>query len=572
MEGGALPPAASVRTPERLLAVWAGARDGLWDWDVASGEISFSPRWKEILGYTEGELPDRVEEWFRRVHPHDLPDLKRSLAEVMAGRAAHVERELRMIHKGGQWRWVLCRGARVAGHELLGGSMTDVTALKLAENRLLVEASHDRLTGLPNEALFLDRLALALVRSARRPEMSIAVLYLDLDRFHTVNDSLGVEAGDELLVEIATRLTQLLRLGDTLARLGGDKFAVLLEGVRGSDEAVAFAQEVHHVLERPLRLGGHEVFAQGSIGIALARTSTDRPEDILRDATTAMHRAKQDGSCVCEVFDPEMNQQAKERLRLEADLHHALQRDEFVLHYQPIVNLAEGGLSAFEALVRWQHPERGLVRPDLFIPIAEETGLIVPLGRWVLERACRTMRQLHQRFPHSEHVSVAVNLSGRQFEDGELVASVSEALAATELSPSRLELEMTESVVMARTRENAQRLHSLRALGIRLLIDDFGTGYSSLSSLQSFPLDCLKIDRTFVSRMEFEEEKCEIVRTIVALARTLKMEVVAEGIETSEQLAMLRELGCEYGQGYLFSSAVDSQAISGWMERPQSWG
>jgi diguanylate cyclase (GGDEF)-like protein/PAS domain S-box-containing protein len=556
---------------QRLLATWAGARDGLWDWHVPSGKVRFSPRWKEILGHAEAELADRPEEWFARVHPEDLPELKQGLASLVEGRARKLELELRMIHRSGQWRWVMCRAARPEGHDVLGGSLTDVTALKLAENRLLVEASHDRLTGLPNESLFLDRLALALVRSSRRPGQSVAVLYLDLDRFHTVNDSLGVEAGDELLVEIARRLQGTLRLGDTLARVGADKFALLLDGVRGAETAVDFAQEIARTLRHPLRLEGHEVFAQGSVGIALARSAADRPEDLLRDAITAMHRAKRDGATVCEVFDPEMNQQAKQRLKMEGDLHHALERGEFVLHYQPIVSLATGGLAGFEALVRWHHPERGLVRPDLFIPIAEETGLIVPLGSWVLGEACRTMRGLHERFPHSDHVSVAVNLSGRQFEDGELMGSVARALEESSLSPERLELEMTESVVMARTRENSERLHSLRDLGIRLLIDDFGTGYSSLSSLQSFPLDSLKIDRTFVSRMEFETEKREIVGTIVSLARTLEMEVVAEGIETPEQLAMLRELGCEYGQGFFFSSAVDSQSIVGWMERPPRW-
>jgi diguanylate cyclase (GGDEF)-like protein/PAS domain S-box-containing protein len=556
----------------RLLATWAGARDGLWDWDLTSGALRFSPRWKELLGHAESELADRPEEWFRRVHAQDLGELKRALFELETGRAPRFELEMRLLHKNGSWRWFLCRAARLAGSTHVGGSLTDVTALKLAENRLLVETSHDRLTGLPNETLFLDRLALALVRASRRPAPSVAVLYLDLDRFHTVNDSLGVEAGDELLVEIARRLLGELRLGDTLARLGGDEFALLLDGVRGPDEAVARAHELARVLRAPLRLGGHEVFAQGSIGIALAQSAAERPEDLLRDAITAMHRSKKDGARVCEVFHPEMNQQAKERLRLEGDLHHALERGEFVLHYQPIVSLARGGLAAFEALVRWQHPARGLVRPDLFIPIAEETGLIVPLGSWVLEEACRTMRALHERYADARHVSVAVNLSGRQFEDRELVASVARALERTALDPARLELEMTESVVMARTHQNAERLHSLRDLGIRLLIDDFGTGYSSLSSLQSFPLDSLKIDRTFVSRMEFDEEKREIVRTIVALARTLEMEVVAEGIETAEQLAMLRELGCEYGQGFYFSNALDERAAASWMEKPPSWG
>ncbi len=586
MEGWIPPEETHASALERLQATWAGARDGLWDWDLARGEIRFSPRWKEILGYGAGldqpEVLARPEEWFRRVHPRDLEELKRGLGGLMTGRSSLLELEIRMIHRSGNWRWVLCRGARLPGREVLGGSLTDVTALKLAENRLLVETSHDRLTGLPNESLFLDRVALALVRSTRRPGREVAVLYLDLDRFHTVNDSLGVEAGDEVLVEIAGRLTGLLRLGDTLARLGGDKFAVLVDGAGGAPQAVEFAREIARSLERPFAVAPvgrtadrsmrHEVFAQVSIGIALARTGVERPEELLREAVTAMHRAKRDGSTVCEVFDPEMNQQAKERLRLEGELHHALDRREFVLHYQPIVSLPEGRLSAFEALLRWQHPERGLVRPDVFVPIAEETGLIVPLGRWVLEEACRSMRSWHGRFPHSAHVSVAVNLSGRQFEDDELVGSVADALERTRLDPQRLELEMTESVVMAKSHENAARLHALRELGIRLLIDDFGTGYSSLSSLRSFPLDCLKIDRTFVSRMEFEEEKCEIVRTIVALARTLRMEVVAEGIETAEELSMLRELGCEYGQGFYFSSAIDSGAVGSWMEKPPSWG
>jgi len=556
---------------QRLLATWAGARDGLWDWDPAWDRVRFSPRWKELVGCSPSELEDRFEDWFRRVHPHDLPALKEALAGVREGRTAALELELRMIDRAGTWRWLLVRGARAADGGLVGGSLTDVTAIKLSENRLLAEALHDRLTGLPNEALFLDRLALALVRGSRRPAHSLAVLYLDLDRFHTVNDSLGVEAGDELLVEIARRLTGLLRMGDTLARVGADKFALLLDGVQGAETATEFAREVAAALRRPLRLGGHEVFAQGSMGIALSRSAADRPEDLLRDAITAMHQAKRDGSTVCEVFDPAMNQQARQRLTLEADLHHAIERGEFVLNYQPIVSLGAGRLSSFEALVRWQHPERGLVRPDVFIPIAEETGLIVPLGNWVLEQACTTMRAMHERFPHSEHVAVAVNLSGRQFEDGELVDSVSAALERTELTPRKLELEMTESVVMARTHQNAERLHSLRDLGIRLLIDDFGTGYSSLSSLQSFPLDSLKIDRSFVSRMEFDEEKREIVSTIRALARTLGMEVVAEGIETAEQLAMLRDLGCEYGQGFYFSNAIDDEAVSHWMERPPMW-
>ena len=560
----------------RLAVLRAGARDGLWDWDVGGDVISFSERWKALVGCAPGELEDRAEEWFRRVHPRDLDGLKQALDAHRAGRTDVLENEFRMLHKDGSWRWMLCRAARVAGRELIGGSLTDITQTKSVENRALVEAFHDPLTGLPNRELFLDRLGLSLSRARRRADTPVAVLYLDLDRFHTVNDSLGVDAGDDLLVEVSDRLYRLMRLGDTLARLGGDKFGMLLDGVRGPNEAIAFAERVAAVLKTPLQLEGHQIFAQGSIGIALSRPPAgskgrQRPEDLLRDAITAMHRAKEDGSTPHELFDPEMNARAKERLRLEADLHHAVERGEFVLHYQPIISFQTGQLSAFEALVRWQHPERGLVRPDHFVPIAEETGLIMPMGRWVLEQACHQMKAWRDEYSASADVAMAVNLSARQFEDPGLVAAIEACLKKTGLAPEALELEMTESVVMARTRENAATLQALRDLGIRILIDDFGTGYSSLASLQSFPLDSLKIDRSFVSQMEFEEGKAEIVRTILALARTLGLEAVAEGVETAQELEMLRDLECEHGQGYYFSNAIDGEAAAAWMESSPRW-
>jgi len=341
--------------------------------------------------------------------------------------------------------------------------------------------------------------------------------------------------------------------------------------VEGREVAVRFAEELLGLLQRPLHLSGIEVTASASLGIALPTERDQRPEDLLRDALTAMHRAKEDGSTPFELFDPKMNEHAMERLQLEADLFQAIKRNEFLLHYQPIIDFRTGRIAAFEALVRWQHPERGLVRPDMFVPIAEDTGLIVPMGNWVLNEACRQMQAWRERYPASREVSVAVNLSARQLESEGLVDEVAGALDRTRLDPSGLDLEMTESSVMARTRENTQTLQALRDLGIKLLIDDFGTGYSSLAHLQSFPLDCLKIDRSFVMGMEYEDGKAEIVRTVLALAQTLGLEVVAEGIETAEALQMLRALECEHGQGYFFSSPLDGESAAAWMEDSPRW-
>ncbi len=556
---------------ERLEATWLGARDGLWDWDLAAERLQLSPRWKELLGFAPGELVDRPEEWFKRVHPRDLEAFKRTLDTQASRPDEAFETEFRMLHKDGSWRWFLCRGRRHPDRTLLGGSISDVTAQKQRENELLVEAFHDPLTGLPNQRLFLDRLQLALGRRRQRDTLPIGVLYLDLDRFHTVNDSLGVDAGDNLLVEVTQRLTGLLRLGDTLARMGGDKFAVLLDGIREPKDAVEFAQELVGVLRKPLRIDGVEVISSGSLGIAVTADGTARPEDVLRDAITAMHRAKADGSTSFELFDPQMNANAKDRLRLEADLHHAIRRGEFLLHYQPIIDVQRGRIAAFEALVRWQHPQRGLVRPDAFIPIAEETGLVVPMGSWVLQEACRQMRAWQDTFREARDISVAVNLSARQLETTALVDEVAETLDTTGLDPRSLDLEMTESSVMARTSENAAMLAALRELGIKLSIDDFGTGYSSLANLQSFPLDFLKVDRSFVAGMEFDEGKVEIVRTVLALARSLGMQVVAEGIETVEALDMLRDLECEHGQGYYFSGPLDGESAAAWIRNPPRW-
>ncbi|HYY98007.1 MAG TPA: EAL domain-containing protein [Pyrinomonadaceae bacterium] len=431
----------------------------------------------------------------------------------------------------------------------------DISRRKQMEERLLHDAFHDALTGLPNRALFMDHLKLAVER-AKRPKKKhlFAVLFLDLDRFKVINDSLGHTMGDQLLVATAARIQKCLRHLDTVARFGGDEFAVLLDGVEDVNDTIRVAQRLQREITTPMNVGGHEVFTSVSIGIALSDTGYERPEDVVRDADTAMYRAKAAGKSRYEIFDTGMHSRAVALLRLENDLRRAVEREEFIVHYQPIVSLFNDSIQGFEALVRWRHPERGLVTPSEFIPVAEETGLIIPLGRWVLREACRQMHQLQAASAGPRPLSLSVNLSGKQFMQPDLVGQVEEILRETAFDPRRLQLEITESSVIENTETVTQMLLQLRALGIRLSMDDFGTGYSSLSYLHRFPIHTLKIDRSFVSGGDGENE---IVRTIIMLARNMGMDIVAEGVETPEQLAYLKELKCEYGQGFLFSHPLD---------------
>ena len=561
---------------ERFEALWAGSEVALWSLDLETQGLQVNHAWLTIAGLEAAEgdgstvLRRSPDFWFDCVHDHDVDELQRAIRAHVDGRSTALSFSFRFVRPDGATRHVRCHGKRSASGRWLAGSLLDVTDVKASEERMIHELFHDELTGLPNRALFLDAVGRALYASRKRGR-GIGVFYLDLDRFHTVNDSLGVSAGDDLLVEVARRIEARLAKDQMLARLGGDKFALLAEGVESSKQALRMAESIEGVLDQPLELEGYQVLAQASLGIALSRKEHRKPEDLLRDAIAAMHHAKSDGAVRHELFDPGMNARARQRLTLEAEVRRAIEREEFVLHYQPIISFETGELSTFEALVRWQSPDRGLVGPDVFIPIAEETGLVVPLGKWVLLEACRQMKSWRDSVPGGSKVAVAVNLSARQFEDPGIVDEVRHCLEITGLEPNGLELEMTESVVMARTRQNARKLKELRELGVRILIDDFGTGYSSLSSLTHFPLDILKIDRSFVSRMEFEDDKAEIVRVLCHLARRLGLKVVAEGIETTEQLSMLRDLDCHYGQGFLFSSAVDGEAAEAWIERRPRW-
>ena len=433
-----------------------------------------------------------------------------------------------------------------------------------AEARLVHQAFHDALTGLPNRARFLDRLELALERGKRRGE-TVALLFVDLDRFKFVNDSLGHGAGDRLLVELGQRLRGCVRPTDTVARLGGDEFTLLLEGLPDGRAAERTASCIAAALDRPFPIDGHETAVTASIGIAAAGPGQTTPTNLLRDADVALYRAKEQGKARWTVFDQAMGAGMRERIALEVQLRRAVARGELRLAFQPLVELATGRIVGVEALVRWQHPLKGLIQPDAFIPLAEETGLILPIGRWVLEEACRQGRAWQER--HQGAPIVSVNLSACQFQQPDLVEDVAQALRASGLERGRLKLEITESAMMADPDAAIATLRRLKDLGVRIAIDDFGTGYSSLGRLRRFPVDLLKVDRAFVAGLGHEAEDAAIVRAVVGLARALGLGVVAEGVETGAQLAWLRELGCELGQGFYFGPPVPAEAIAALLEK-----
>ena len=439
-------------------------------------------------------------------------------------------------------------------------------ALQESKDHFRHAAFHDSLTDLPNRSLFSDYLKLAIERSKRQSDYLFAVLFLDLDRFKYINDSLGHGCGDQLIVELARRLQRCLRQVDTVSRFGGDEFAILLDGIKDPSDAIRVAEKIQEELLRPFELGGHEAFTTASIGIALSTAEYDQPDYILRDADTAMYRAKDAGKACYELFDLEMHSRAVIRMRLENDLRRAVERNEFCVYYQPIISVSTGRLSGFEALVRWQHPERGLVAPSEFIPVAEETGLIMALGSWILEESCRQMQDWHMQHPANRALTMNVNLSSKQLIQSGLVQEVKSILQKTGLSARSLKLEITESVVMENAEMATTMLKQLSDLDVHLCIDDFGTGYSSLSYLHRFPVDTLKIDRSFVNRIQEKDENVEIVRTIATLARNLGMEVVAAGVESIEQLACLKALNCEYAQGYHFSRPLIAEDAASFIE------
>lgn len=461
----------------------------------------------------------------------------------------------------GVWITATGRPLKDKNEVLKGGVIVcrDISERKRAEEQLIHDALHDGLTGLANRALFMDRLGQAIALTKRQEGCLFAVLFLDLDRFKVVNDSLGHIIGDQLLIAISRRLENCLRRGDLIARLGGDEFAILLEDIQDSSYVTQVAERLQEELMLPFHLGRNEIFASTSIGIALNTTGYEHPQELLRDADTAMYHAKSMGKARYQIFDTAMHVRAVALLQLETDLRRAIERQEFQLHYQPIVSLENQKIIGFEALIRWLHPERGLISPAEFISVAEETGLIIPLGGWVLQEACRQMQYWKQEFLVAHNLTISVNISGKQFSQTDFIAQIQQILQETGLDAHRLKLEITESVLMDNVESTTSTLLELQALGIQLSMDDFGTGYSSLSYLSRFPVNTLKIDRSFIQSVDTDAEKLEIIRTVVLLAQSLGMNAVAEGIETAPQLAQLRELQCESGQGYFFSVPLDSK-------------
>lgn len=435
---------------------------------------------------------------------------------------------------------------------------TELKERKRVEKQLSYTALHDALTNLPNRVLFKDRLQHAMERTKRNEEYRFAVFFLDLDRFKVVNDTRGHDIGDLLLIESGKRLAKCVRSVDTIARFGGDEFVILLEDIKDPSEYLSVADRILHNLSLPSNLGGQKVFVSVSMGIVVSDDHYQLPEEILRDADIAMYRAKNQGRAHYEIFDPAMRENVMTRLEMETDLWKAIEKHEFVLHYQPILDMINNRIVGFEALVRWQHPTRGLLLPAEFISIAEEIGLIVPLGYWVLEEACTQIRIWQQQYQSEQPLTINVNLSARQCAQADLVDRISSILEKTMLDPSYLKLELTESLIVEDSRTTAEMLAKLREIGVQIQIDDFGTGYSSLSVLHNLPIDTLKIDRTFIQQLEGTNSGMEVVRTILSLAHNLGMKVVAEGVETDYQLSSLQSMSCEYAQGYLLAKPINS--------------
>jgi diguanylate cyclase (GGDEF)-like protein/PAS domain S-box-containing protein len=556
---------------ERYALAVRAANDGLWDWNLKKGSIYYSPRWKQMLGYTDSEISDNPNEWFNRVHPDDIAQLRTNISAHVKGLSAHFECEYRIQHSSGTYRWMLSRGMAVIGADKtalrLAGSQTDVTLRKQAETKLLHDAFHDSLTELPNRALFIDRLRHVIERSKRDNSNIYAVLFLDLDRFKDVNDSLGHLTGDQLLVATAHLLKAILRPMDTVARLGGDEFVILLEDIRDVSDVTRVAERIQKKLMQAALLPNHTIFMSASMGIVLSTTGYNHPEDILRDADTAMYRAKENGRSRYEIFDSAMRDQIMFRLEIESALRQAIEKEELDVYYQPVVDVRIGRIVWFEALVRWKHPVRGLLVPNEFVPLADETGQIIQLDRLVMRKAAAQLVKWQKQFPNDPPFGVSVNISGKHITQSDFVEYIVDALDETGLSPACLNLEITENAVMGNNEIILDLLDKLQSKGIQVQIDDFGVGYSSLNYLSHYAIKVLKIDRSFISKILKDPNYLKIVQAIIKLTHGLGLTVVAEGVETKDQLTQLSKLECEYIQGKLISMPADDQKITALLQK-----
>ncbi|HLM01122.1 MAG TPA: EAL domain-containing protein, partial [Pyrinomonadaceae bacterium] len=533
---------------------------------IGIGIVSPDGKWlkinkalSEILGYTEEEFLAR--EFQEMIYEEDLGDTLVKLHELMSGKAPACQLEQRYLHKRGNIVWVSWSVSATTDHKgerpNLIFQIQDITAKKLAEEQLHYKATHDALTGLPNRAFFMARLEQALHKALDNPAYKVSVLFIDLDRFKIVNDSLGHQIGDELLMGIADRLRECLRPSDMVARLGGDEFTILVEGKYEQKEVVRIAERIRETFLSPFNLSGHEVFSSASIGILNASDKYTKPEDVMRDADIAMYQAKRAGKACHEIFNQDMHDAVKETLQIETDLRHAIEKQEFEVYYQPIYSFETDRIEGFEALARWEHKTMGMIPPSKFIPLAEEIGVIDALGEQILRRACEEGCLLQQSVPDAESFVLSVNLSCKQFAQLKLAENIKRILEETKFSPKNLKLEITESVFLEHTETAIAILRELCDTGIEINIDDFGTGYSNLHYLMQFPITALKIDRSFISPIKENGQNIEIVQMVMMLARSLRMKVVAEGVENEVQYNQLKSLNCEGAQGYFFGKAMN---------------
>lgn len=526
-----------------------------------------------LLGYTKAELLQTT--WLEMTHPDDLPSNLNIIHKIVSGELPYAQFEKRYLNKIGETLHAVVSIAPLQNSQdelhQLAVQVIDITERKRAEEQLTHDAIHDGLTGLANRAFFMNQLQMALKMSERHSGYEFAILFVDVDRFKRINDSLGHVVGDQLLVAIANVLIRCTKSTDTVARLGGDEFAILLEDVHDVHDAIRVAQRIQDDLVPPFRLAGHDVVTTASIGIVLSAADYQHGTELMRDADIAMYRAKDNGRNCYEVFDKVMHARAVQMLKLEADLQRAIDQQEFMAYYQPVVSLTTGQLSGFEALIRWQPTDQPMISPNQFIPLAEDNGMIVPIGEWMLQLACQQFRAWQQEFPLTANLQISVNLASRQLAEDSLIDQIDHILQSTGLAGACLKLELTERMLMENSSVVVSRLQQLKERNIQLSIDDFGTGFSSLSYLHQFPIDTLKIDRSFVDQMDITTGQSGIVQAIVNLAHALDMDAIAEGIETQQQVQTLQTLGCEYGQGYYFARPLPAEEVRSLLANWSTW-
>ncbi len=548
---------------ERYALATRAANDGIWDWDLITDEVYYSPRWISMLGLEEQAVKNNPDEWLDRIHSDDRDGFIKALNSHLSGSTDTLECEYRILHHDGGYRWMLCRGLVVTTNKQkpyrIAGSQSDITNRKRMEQELIHKALHDELTGLPNRALFEDRLLNCLDQFRRQPKKLAAVLFLDLDNFKFVNDNYGHGCGDDLLIRIARILETCLRPGDTVSRFGGDEFAILVDNMDSSADPNHIANRIQTELSSPISIDHKNLLISASIGIISVNSSYQTTEDILRDVDIAMYSAKNKGRARFEVFDVGMRETSLHRINIDFEIRKALLDNEFFLHYQPIFEAKEKKLMGFEALIRWQHPTRGLLYPIDFINIAEETKQIIPIGEWVLKTACLQAQEWNHY--SSKPIKIAVNLSRIQLRDETIVQKVTQALEESNLPPELLELEITKSTAMDNIEITYKQLDILQKIGVTIAIDDFGCGYSSLDHLKRFPANTLKIDRSFINDLRQEDQA--IVSAMISMAHQLKLKVIGEGVETDSQLSILSDMDCDEVQGFLLGKGVSSEEIWG---------